>query len=113
MDTRKEGQAGEPAHIVAGRGEKRPDPSACMNARICMQLAKTDAGHSACQARQLPQCMFCADASLREVGLNLAVATMRKGERCHLKVQPQYGYGDRGDCLPFPAFAICPGQTAT
>ena len=44
-----------------------------------------------------------ADASLREVGLNLAVATMRKKERCHIKVQPHYGYGDRGEqllCLP-------------
>ena len=42
-----------------------------------------------------------ADASLREVGLNLAVATMRKGERCHLRVRPEYGYGDRGDWFPF------------
>ena len=41
------------------------------------------------------------DASLREVGLNLAVATMRKGERCHLRVRPEYGFGDRGDCVPF------------
>ena len=49
----------------------------------------------------------CADASLREVGLNLAVATMRKGERCHLKVQPQYGYGDRGDSPPSQDFTVC------
>jgi len=40
--------------------------------------------------------LYNTDASLREVGLNLAVATMRKGERCHLQVQPQYGYGERG-----------------
>ena len=60
-------------------------------------------GHSACRAHQLllSECTFCADASLREIGLNLAVATMRKGERCHLKVQPEYGYGDRGDRLLF------------
>lgn len=42
-----------------------------------------------------------ADASLREVGLNLAVATMRKGEQCHLRVRPEYGFGDRGDWFPF------------
>ena len=47
----------------------------------------------------LSHARVCADASLREVGLNLAVTTMRKGERCHLRVQPQYGYGDRGECL--------------
>ena len=40
---------------------------------------------------------MAADASLREVGLNLAVATMRKGERCSLRVRSEYGYGDRGD----------------
>ncbi len=35
------------------------------------------------------------------MGLNLAVATMRKGEQCSLKVRPEYGYGDRGDHFPF------------
>jgi len=40
--------------------------------------------------------LYNTDASLREVGLNLAVATMRKGECCHLQVQPQYGYGEKG-----------------
>jgi hypothetical protein len=41
--------------------------------------------------------MVClADSSLRDVGLSLAVATMRKGERCKLQVQPLYGYGERG-----------------
>ncbi|CAL8461943.1 g1474 [Coccomyxa elongata] len=41
------------------------------------------------------------DSSMREVGLNLAVATMRKGERCHVRVQPKYGYGERGS-FSFP-----------
>lgn len=40
--------------------------------------------------------LYNTDASLREVGLNLAVAIMRKGECCHLQVQPQYGYGEKG-----------------
>ncbi|EIE25611.1 hypothetical protein COCSUDRAFT_83618 [Coccomyxa subellipsoidea C-169] len=38
---------------------------------------------------------------MREVGLNLGVASMRKGERCLLRVQPQYGYGERGS-FSFP-----------
>jgi hypothetical protein len=37
-----------------------------------------------------------ADSSMREVGLNLAVATMRKGERCLVQMQPLYGYGEKG-----------------
>ena len=36
------------------------------------------------------------DCGQRDVGISLAVATMQKGERCRLRVQPQYGYGKQG-----------------
>ena len=42
------------------------------------------------------------DSLLREVGLHLAVATMRRGERCRLHVAPQYAFGDRGS-FSFPS----------
>ena len=38
----------------------------------------------------------CADASLRQTGLNLAVLHMRRGEKCLLRVSPEYGYGKQG-----------------
>ena len=42
------------------------------------------------------------DSLLREVGLHLAVATMRRGERCRLHVAPQYAFGERGS-FSFPS----------
>ncbi len=42
------------------------------------------------------------DSLLREVGLHLAVATMRRGERCRLQVAPQYAFGERGS-FSFPS----------
>lgn len=36
------------------------------------------------------------DSTLQQVGLNLGVASMRKGERCRLSVTSQYGYGEKG-----------------
>lgn len=41
----------------------------------------------------------CAEVSQRETGLNLAVRTMRRGEKCRLFVTAPYGYGDRGSPL--------------
>lgn len=44
-----------------------------------------------------------ADASARETGLNLAVATMRPGEQAHVYVtDPKYGYGEKGS-FSFPS----------
>jgi hypothetical protein len=42
-----------------------------------------------------------ADSSYQEVGLNLAAATMRCGEKARLWVPPEYGYGERGS-FSFP-----------
>ena len=39
---------------------------------------------------------MAAASGLRARGLNLGVATMRKGEHCILHVDAQYGYGDAG-----------------
>ena len=47
------------------------------------------------------RCCRPTDATYREVGLNLAAATMRRGERCRLWAPPAYGYGDRGS-FSFP-----------
>jgi FKBP-type peptidyl-prolyl cis-trans isomerase len=48
----------------------------------------------------LPGCQnsgaHLAASSLRGKGLNLGVATMRKGERCRLGIAPEYGYGAKG-----------------
>lgn len=41
-------------------------------------------------------------SALRATGLNLGVATMKRGERCNLRVAPEYGYGDQGS-FSFPA----------
>lgn len=41
-------------------------------------------------------------SALRATGLNLGVATMKKGEQCKLNVAPEYGYGDQGS-FSFPA----------
>lgn len=46
------------------------------------------------------QCMH-ADTVQRERGLHLAVASMRRGERAHLWVSPEYGYGSSGS-FSFP-----------
>jgi FKBP-type peptidyl-prolyl cis-trans isomerase 2 len=35
-------------------------------------------------------------------GLNLAVATMRVGETCNLRISPEYGYGSKGS-FSFPS----------
>ncbi|KAK9820125.1 hypothetical protein WJX72_006361 [[Myrmecia] bisecta] len=42
------------------------------------------------------------EAATREVGLNLAVASMQRGERCQLSVAPTYGFGPSGS-FSFPA----------
>lgn len=42
-----------------------------------------------------------ADAAYREVGLNLAVAAMRRGEVARVWAGPRYGYGDQGS-FSFP-----------
>jgi tetratricopeptide (TPR) repeat protein len=42
-----------------------------------------------------------ADTVMREVGLNLGVATMRRGEHARLWVSPAYGYGAAGS-FSFP-----------
>lgn len=47
-------------------------------------------------AQSLSGAAFAAASALRATGLNLGVATMRKGERCTLHVDAQYGYGDAG-----------------
>ena len=67
--------------------------------------------HQTC-SNKMSHCMS-TDSSMREVGLNLAVATMRKGERCQVKVQPKYGYGEQGTINPvhvlfIPASVIHP-----
>lgn len=49
-----------------------------------------------------------ADSILREKGIHLAVAKMRVGERCHVWVSPDYGYGAEGN-FSFPAV---PGNAA-
>ena len=55
-------------------------------------------------------CMHaCADSAQRDVGLSLAVASMQRGERCRLHVQPLYGYGNRGTIsgsIKYPATII-------
>lgn len=44
-----------------------------------------------------------ADTSSRETGLNLAVATMRPGERAAVYIaDPKYGYGEKGS-FSFPS----------
>lgn len=40
-------------------------------------------------------------SGMRDVGLNLGVATMRQGEKARLWVHSQYGYGDKGS-FSFP-----------
>ena len=42
-----------------------------------------------------------ADSAYRELGLHLAAAGMRCGERCRLWAGPQYGYGQQGS-FSFP-----------
>lgn len=42
-----------------------------------------------------------ADTSFRDVGINLAVATMRVGEVARIFVHPKYGYGEKGN-FSFP-----------
>ena len=43
-----------------------------------------------------------ADSSLKEVGLNLGVASMLRGERCRLRCAPEYAFGQRGS-FSFPS----------
>jgi len=42
-----------------------------------------------------------AESAFRELGLNKAVATMRRGELARLWAGPQYGYGEKGS-FSFP-----------
>lgn len=52
---------------------------------------------------QHPSHHAAADASSREVGLNLAVATMQRGERAWVYItDPAYGYGNHGS-FSFPS----------
>ncbi len=38
-----------------------------------------------------------AESATRDVGLNKAVATMQRGERSLIEIEPQYGYGSKGE----------------
>lgn len=55
----------------------------------------------------MPQCPHPAlpphptETAFRELGLNKAVTTMRRGEVARLWMGPQYGYGDKGS-FSFP-----------
>eukprot|EP00884_Botryococcus_braunii_P007229 jgi/Botrbrau1/16507/Bobra.0142s0101.1 len=50
-----------------------------------------------------PVCIVAGrDSTLRELGLHLAVCTMRKGEICRVRIQPPYGYGEKGS-FSFPS----------
>jgi hypothetical protein len=40
---------------------------------------------------------------MREVGIHLALVTMRKGELARVRTTPQYGFGERGGCTAQPA----------
>lgn len=44
---------------------------------------------------------IAAELAYRELGLNKAVATMRRGEVARLWLGPQYGYGEKGS-FSFP-----------
>ena len=45
---------------------------------------------------------FNADSVMREQGLHAVVATMKVGEICHVWVEPEYGYGEKGN-FSFPS----------
>ena len=109
LDTKAESQSGEPVQVVAGRGKLKCSRSNVslhahlisvkLPARGSMESHGLHFGSRMKESdRQcsLTICVALADSSMREVGLNLGVASMRKGERCLLRVQPQYGYGERG-----------------
>lgn len=94
MDSKAESHSQEPVTIVAGRGGLPPELG-CDWSRApgcpSLPLLATNAAQP-CPA---------ADSVAREVGLNLAVAAMHKGEVAEVRVAPRYGYGERGS-FSFP-----------
>ena len=97
LDTKAESQSGEPVHLVAGRGACHPLLEKRMLESIDMMW------WSLC-------CRWWTDCGQRDVGISLAVATMQKGERCRLRVQPQYGYGKQGACSGAPLASMHPSS---
>ena len=77
METKKETSNSEPVTLVAGRGT------------ILFTVSQT--GSHPCDT----------DTSFRDVGINLAVGTMRVGEVARVFVHPKYGYGEKGS-FSFP-----------
>lgn len=82
----------------------------CKHARTKRNLCKppaTAAGSAAqgapAAAPTTPASLCCAraDSAYRELGLNKAVAAMRRGEVARVWAGPQYGYGERGS-FSFP-----------
>lgn len=78
-----------------------PMHAARRRASLCGMLgisANHLAGTGRCgrHAQSLSGVASAAASALRATGLNLGVATMRKGEHCTLHVDAQYGYGDAG-----------------
>ncbi|CAG9466169.1 unnamed protein product [Pedinophyceae sp. YPF-701] len=48
-----------------------------------------------------PRVIICGRFVLKEAALNLAVASMRPGEKCRIEVESKYGFGERGN-FSFP-----------
>jgi hypothetical protein len=118
LDTRRESESREPMVMVAGRGEEGGGAAGwpcrrvgghwwrlsaaglqCWIQRrpaggVCAQPLTTDALLPPCHPTPLPR--RPSDSSLREVGLQLALATMTKGERAAVYIRdPQYGFGEQ------------------
>ncbi|GAB4823500.1 hypothetical protein N2152v2_010546 [Parachlorella kessleri] len=87
-----------------GSGEVPPKHSRCL---VHYTGRLVDSGevfidtHDETSGQEPVQLVAGRDSLSREVGLHLAVATMRKGELVRLRVQPQYGYGGKGS-FSFP-----------
>lgn len=44
-------------------------------------------------------CGQSAESASKDVGLGKAVKTMRRGEKSLIEIEPQYGYGSKGNML--------------
>jgi hypothetical protein len=108
VDTRSDTDAGEPAVLVAGRGTLRCCCCVLVMAAVAVVVVAAACLLLVTHAHQKCTCTLTntntnKDASLREVGLQLALARMRRGERAWVYVtDPKYGYGERGS-FSFPS----------
>jgi hypothetical protein len=104
IDSLADSDAREPVVLIAGRGGRATAPPS--RALACMPFAGASLSPGLTRPRAAAAAAAAAAfaaSSMREVGLQLALSSMRRGERAAVYVtDPAYGYGKQGS-FSFPS----------